>query len=92
MSQPLFKSKSLVWTPGARQAFFEKADSPFTYLKRHFSGDWGELDTHDKRVNDIAVTGGYRILSAYTTKDSTRIWIITEDDRSVTTILLPSEY
>jgi hypothetical protein len=66
-------------------------------LARHVSGDWGEVDSHDKRVNDAAVKNGTRILSAYDfpgfqTDDEIRVWVITEADRSSTTILLPSDY
>jgi hypothetical protein len=62
------------------------------YLARHASGDWGEVDDHDKGVNEDAVQNGARILSAYSVRGGDKIWIITEWDRSVTTVLLPSEY
>jgi hypothetical protein len=61
-------------------------------LTRHFTGDWGDVCEEDKLSNDQAVEKGLRILSSYQTKDGTKFWIITEWDRSVTTILLPSEY
>ena len=60
-------------------------------FSRHASGDWGDLDVEDKAVNDDALINGGRLFSAYK-KDDTTIWIITEWDRSVTTILFPSEY
>ncbi|WP_318419486.1 type I restriction endonuclease subunit M [Photobacterium leiognathi] len=60
-------------------------------LRRHASGDWGELCDNDKRANDDAVLKAGRILSSYTLNGE-NIWIITEHDRSVTTILLPKEY
>ena len=60
-------------------------------LKRHMNEDWGDVDSHDQKVNDEAVKHGYRILSAYKV-DDTKIWIITEADRSATTILFPDEY
>jgi hypothetical protein len=59
---------------------------------RHARGDWGDVDAHDKRANDAAVKQGTRIVSAYVLDDGTRVWIITEADRSSTTILLPEEY
>lgn len=63
------------------------------FLARHIRGDWGELDEFDRRQNNLAVQEGYRLLSAYTVDEAgTRIWIITEADRSVTTILSPEEY
>ena len=60
-------------------------------VQRHASGDWGDLDAHDKEANDVAVREGFRLLSAYEL-EGTRFWIITEADRSTTTILLPDEY
>jgi hypothetical protein len=64
---------------------------PFDYLVRHASGDWGELCAFDRRQNEIALRDGYRVLSSYEVPTG-RVWIITEVDRSVTTILLPEEY
>lgn len=62
------------------------------YLARHASGDWGEVDEHDWRANEAALVYGTRLLSAYTLEGGTVIWIISESDRSVTTILLRDEY
>lgn len=61
-------------------------------LQRHVIGDWGELDAEDKKANDLALQTGERLLSAYHTVNGTKFWIITERDRSVTTILLPEDY
>jgi hypothetical protein len=63
-------------------------------LKRHCIGDWGELDVEDKRRNDLALENGERLFSAYIKKGPKiwKVWIITEADRSVTTILFPDEY
>ncbi|MBP5718171.1 MAG: hypothetical protein J6X53_04235, partial [Abditibacteriota bacterium] len=61
-------------------------------LKRHLSGDWGDLSEGDKRLNDEAVKDGDRIFSAYHAPDGTKFWVITESDRSATTFLLPDEY
>lgn len=60
-------------------------------LKRHLSGDWGEVCEADRRENEFALRNGARLLSAYTVDDH-KIWIITEADRSSTTILFPEEY
>lgn len=73
-----------------------KADTTFGdkmgyCLGRHKYGDWGVVDASDAKANDLAVENGGRLLSAYDI-DDTRIWIITEADRSCTTILLPEEY
>lgn len=62
-------------------------------LLRHYYGDWGDLCEEDKQANDDALKNGDRLVSAYTVgEDKTKIWIITEWDRSATTILLPEEY
>lgn len=60
-------------------------------ITRHVNGDWGEVCDEDKVANDEALKNGERLLSAYTVADQ-KIWIITEWDRSVTTILFPDEY
>jgi hypothetical protein len=60
-------------------------------LSRHVRGDWGDLDEQDKKENEFSVEKGFRILSTYGT-GMTKLWIITEADRSVTTLLLPDEY
>jgi hypothetical protein len=80
-------------TEGALDALMTARVSPTPFLQRHRSGDWGELDAEDIAANDRAARGNERILSAYTLPTTgERIWIITEWDRSATTILLPSEY
>lgn len=61
-------------------------------LRRHAAKDWGNLDSHDQRANDEALVVGARVLSAYETDDGTKLWVITEADRSSTTVLLPEEY
>lgn len=63
-----------------------------TLISRHSSGDWGDMDEGDKEMNDLALQSGEdRIFSSYILND-TRIWVITEPDRSYTTVLYPSEY
>jgi len=66
--------------------------SVFELLKRHAYGDWGEMEEEDKRTNDDALNEGGRLFSAYTLSTGERLWIITEADRSTTTLLLPMEY
>jgi hypothetical protein len=61
-------------------------------LQRHVIGDWGELDEEDKKANDQALLVGERLLSAYQSVTGIKFWIITEADRSVTTVLLPEDY
>ena len=67
-------------------------DDIITALGRHSDGDWGEVCKEDKEENELSLKHGYRILSAYRTDKNVRFWIITEADRSATTILLPEEY
>ncbi|WP_404851334.1 plasmid related protein [Cupriavidus sp. D384] len=55
-------------------------------------GDWGELDDEDRAQNETSLITGKRLLSSYTLDTGTKVWVITEADRSVTTILLPDEY
>lgn len=62
------------------------------FLARHQSGDWGELDEHDTQANETALEEGLRLLSVYETAAGVRTYVITEWDRSVTTILLPEDY
>jgi len=64
----------------------------FESLRRHLSGDWGELCNEDKESNEGALLDGDRLFSAYTSPGLPPIWIITERDRSSTTVLLPDEY
>ena len=82
----------LVATPGALAAMTAAGHDAAEFLARHRNGDWGEVPADDWKSNNDALVAGDRILSAYRLKDETRIWIITEADRSVTTILLPDEY
>ena len=90
--KPLFPLGQVVATPGALDALVDAGQTPLEFLVRHVSGDWGELCAEDRLQNDMAVREGYRILSAYKTSKGTKIWVITEWDRSVTTLLLPAEY
>jgi Protein of unknown function (DUF2958) len=87
-----FPFGQVVATPGAVAAFEQAGDHPFLYLQRHAHGDWGDLDTQDVAESEFSLVNGLRLLSAYTLSDGTLIWIITEADRSVTTLLLPEEY
>ena len=89
---PLSSPGQIVATPGAL-ALLEKAQkSPSEFLLRHFRGDWGDLCQDDKAENELSLKHGFRLLSSYPVTKSETLWIITEADRSVTTLLLPSEY
>ena len=79
-------------TPGALAAFKEAEESSLVLLMRHASGDWGDVCEEDRRENEFALGKHLRLFSVYHLGDGTKVWIITEADRSVTTILLPEEY
>ena len=78
-------------TPGALKLLSDIEENPFGYITRHAAGDWGNLCAFDRHQNEIALRDSYRVLSSYDVPAG-RVWIITEADRSVTTILLPEEY
>jgi len=89
----LFPLGRIYLTPGATEAF-QRRGVPFVgdIIARHATGNWGDMDSHDKAQNNAAVKNGGRIFSAYQLTDDLKVWVITEWDRSATTILLPSEY
>lgn len=89
---PLFRLGILLVTRGAILALVMANASAFELLKRHAYGDWGEMEEEDKRANDAALKEGGRLFSAYTLSTGERLWIITEADRSATTLLMPMEY
>lgn len=91
-TQPRFPLGQVVATPGVLDAFERTGQIPAEFLTRHASGDWGDLDPADKSANDHAVENGERLLSVYRLTDGTKVWIITESHRQVTTLLLPEEY
>jgi hypothetical protein len=89
----LFSLGQVVVTPGALDALETEGIQPTVLLERHETGDWGELDTDDWKANDDALKTGGRLLSAYTLPQTqVKVWVITESDRSATTLLLPNEY
>ena len=79
-------------TAGAQEALDIAGQTAIPFLRRHISCDWGEVSEDDAQENEISLREGFRLLSAYRTSKGQKIWIITEADRSATTILLPSEY
>jgi hypothetical protein len=90
--QAKFPLGQIVVTRGALEALAEAEQDPMEFVRRHQAGDWGELPEDDRQENEYSVERGFRLLSAYTLRTDERIWIITEADRSATTILLPREY
>lgn len=89
---PRFPLGQVVATPGATQALQDAGQCPDTFLARHAYGDWGELCEDDRQENARALRDGGRLMSAYTLSNRQKLWIITEADRSVTTLLLSLEY
>ena len=90
---PLSKSFKLAQTVITRNALdtLQPADV-WQAIQRHAAGDWGDVCPEDKAENELSVKEGFRILSAYRDRNGRKFWIITEADRSVTTVLLPEDY
>lgn len=85
-----FRLGRIVSTPNALSQLTQ--DDILAGIQRHQAGDWGEVDAHDRAANDTALRDGTRLLSVYRSAAGVRFWIITEADRSSTTILLPEDY
>lgn len=86
----LFPLGRLVATPNAL-AHLTETDI-ITALRRHVHGDWGDVDEHDRKENNLSLKKGFRLLSVYYGQNKTKFWIITEADRSSTCVLLPEDY
>jgi hypothetical protein len=67
-------------------------DDILSGLLRHITGDWGDMDKDDRKENDLSLEKGFRLLSVYHAANGVKFWIITEADRSATTVLLPEDY
>lgn len=89
--QPLFSLGQCVITPGIEALITDNQEVLIPYLSRHQCGDWGDMCDEDKAENQKALKQGFRLMSSYELSGE-KIWIITEADRSVTTVLLPDEY
>ncbi|MFM0174620.1 hypothetical protein PQR33_35395 [Paraburkholderia sediminicola] len=79
-------------TPAAEAALNAVGIHPVRLLARHIHGDWGELPAEDLAANELALLSGRRLLSSYAIPGGTKVWLVTQADRSVTTILLPEDY
>ena len=90
--RPAFELGEIVATPGALAALKKAGQQPNEFLTRHANREWSDLDEDGRRENDYSLEQGFRLLSAYRTNAGDRLWIITEGDRTVTTLLLPEEY
>ncbi len=91
LKRPLFRLGQIVATPGVLNLLNQHSVSAWPYIERHVSGDWGCVPPEDARENELSVQNGFRVLSAYDIAGQ-RVWIITEADRSATTLLMPYEY
>lgn len=90
---PLFPAGQIVATPGALALLEQANKTPLEFVSRHLRGDWGDdLCQDDKTENELSLKQGFRLLSSYKVTETEKLWIITEADRSVTTLLLPIEY
>jgi hypothetical protein len=89
---PCFTAGRIIVTADVHALIRDGRLNPAPYLQRHLSGDWGDLSDDDRRSNNDALENGQQILSSYLIAPSLTLWIITEWDRSVTTLLLPAEY
>lgn len=90
--KPRFALGQVVATPGALEALEATKQTPIEFIQRHVVLEPGELDEEDQQTNLDAVANGERVLSSYLLSDGTKIWVITEADRSSTCLLLPDEY
>ena len=92
-SQARFSPGQLVMTIGVDDLVRQGRLDPAPFRRRHLHGDWGDLSDGDRQLNDAALKSGEdRLFSSYQVTPNLKLWIITEWDRSVTTLLLPSEY
>jgi hypothetical protein len=92
LSFPLFQRGKLVMTRGISKLIEQGMLDPLPYFQRHQHGDWGDLSEDVRCANDAALKHGDRLFSSYQINPQLELWIITECDRSVTTLLLPGEY
>ena len=89
---PLFHLGQVLATPGALELLETHQLTALPFVLRHVSGDWGDICAEDRQVNADALQYGSRLMSVYAITPTETLWIITEADRSCTTLLLPQEY
>jgi hypothetical protein len=90
--KPLFDLGQLVATPGALAALEKTGQNAMEFLSRHVRGDWGDIPEEDKKENQFSLEKGFRLMSSYRTTAGDVVWVITEANRSHTTLVLPNEY
>jgi hypothetical protein len=91
-ARPLFAPGQIVATPGALAALERAHQTATEFLRRHLAGECGALDAHDIAENECSLTHGFMLLSSYRTAKGEKVWVITEADRSITSLILPEEY
>ncbi|MDH0382366.1 type I restriction endonuclease subunit M [Comamonas aquatica] len=92
VSLPLFPLGQVLATPGVLELLETYQLPPLSFIQRHVVGDWGDICAEDQQVNADALQYGYRLMSVYAITPTEKLWVITEADRSCTTLLLPEEY
>lgn len=90
--RPLFPLGHVCATPAAMDLMEQLSLSPLEFIVRHVFGDWGQVCQDDREANQAALQNGTRLLSAYEVPGGQRLWVLTEADRSVTTLMCPSDY
>ena len=89
---PRIQTRKVAITDAASTALAKSGDEGVFLLSRHLHGDWGDVTEQDSLQNELALLLDLRVLSRYVLKDGTVVWIITEADRAITTILLPDGF
>lgn len=90
--QTLFALGRLLATPAALECLTAAGRTPLEFVRRHVAGDWSEMSAEDVAANSRAVADGSRVFSGYDLPGGARVWVITDADRSQTTVLLPEDY
>jgi len=88
--QPKFHMGRLLTTPNALQTLHQ--EDVLTAIGKHIAGDWGDVGKEDWQENELSLREGFRLVSVYHDRNGTKFWVITEADRSTTTVLLPEDY
>lgn len=92
ITKQLFPLGEIVATPASLATIEKAGQGPREFLLRHASGDWGDLCREDRKRNQFSLQRGFQIFSSYRNDAGDELWIITDNDFSITTILLPQEY
>lgn len=91
-SKARFSLGRMAATPAAIEAMKQAGQNPLELFLRHQQGDWGDACLEDAAANEVSLAQGLRLMSVYALATGKKVWLITEADRSLTTIILPCEY